>query len=809
MIDALSRDELRSLAKDKARSEGRPLTHIGQHGTVDEHRAYLSGVPYAQAYPKDPKNQQGAADMKPGLFTFEIPVPLHTDRKPTNEPTNRDTSAGDAGPPPSPTLIAAREYVASGISVIPLYGPDEPVGQPVDKRGKRPAINSWKEYQSRLPTDAELVEWFSDGTCNIGIVTGELSGFTVVDFDTDDAIANAKAMGFPVGPTVRTAKGIHGYCKYEDGHRNFQKRKDLPGVDLRGEGGYVVAPPSIHATGVPYEWIKGQGLEISLASVPEWVLQPPYNGREQVNNTDGKASTGNRNMTLTSEIGRYLRNNPNATLQDTFYFATKWNTDNCEPPLDADEVRRTARSIFETNERNAEQESHASKSFPQVPFPVEVFPLYMRNLASTYSNALQCSPAFMMMNFLTVISGAVGNSITVAIKRGWFTAVFLWFGIIDKTGGGKTHPQSAAMKPLHKLQSIEAVKHENMLAEYKADEAAYKRDKRAGDPPSEPEPMRHYYSQNFTIESLIPMYKRSARGLIIHVDELAGLLKGLGQYKGGKGSDDEQLLSLFNCEALKSDRVSKNGFCRESGAAVLGGIQPEIFASVFGDKEQANGMLYRFLPMVLNSTPPMFTDDELSQADEDAWAKTIDWMYSIPAVVDQQTGCIIKNVLTVTAEGKTAFQAFHDELSAIQPFMPPRFQGYLPKLKTYCLKFMGVLHILECYPAGLGLTVNKTTVEGAIKLTRYFAGEALQLIRGSVAKGNPFHAALHKAIDSLRDEATGGMVLLSRVREKLNELLPPDKHIEDTQNKKISTWLQEIGLTVTTRSDNKSVVIIS
>ena len=178
-------------------------------------------------------------------------------------------------------LSAARDYVARGISVIPLYGPDEPAGEPVDRRGKRPAISSWKEYQGRLATDAELVEWFDKKPRNIGIVTGELSGFTVVDFDTQEAIASAKGKGFPKGPLSKTAKGIHALCRYEEGHRNFQKRADLPGIDLRAEGGYIVAPPSIHATGATYQWMKGRGLDYPLPAVPDWLL---------VKNNTGKAT---------------------------------------------------------------------------------------------------------------------------------------------------------------------------------------------------------------------------------------------------------------------------------------------------------------------------------------------------------------------------------------------------------------------------------------------------------------------------------------------------------------------------------------
>ena len=57
-----------------------------------------------------------------------------------------------------------------------------------------------------------------------------------IDFDSREALARGKQLGLPDGPTVKTGRGFHLYCQYSDGVRNFQKRADLPEIDLRGEG---------------------------------------------------------------------------------------------------------------------------------------------------------------------------------------------------------------------------------------------------------------------------------------------------------------------------------------------------------------------------------------------------------------------------------------------------------------------------------------------------------------------------------------------------------------------------------------------
>ena len=158
----------------------------------------------------------------------------------------------------SATLQAARYYLMKGFSVIPIL-----------HRGKKPAI-PWKEYQQRPPTDEELVQWFGNGAKNnIGIVTGPVSGLAVVDLDSDRAFAFAKEKNLSPTPTVKTGRGFHVYCKTKDGVRNFQQRDNLPDIDLRADGGYVVAPPSVHESGLVYGWVKGRGLgEVEMAELP-------------------------------------------------------------------------------------------------------------------------------------------------------------------------------------------------------------------------------------------------------------------------------------------------------------------------------------------------------------------------------------------------------------------------------------------------------------------------------------------------------------------------------------------------------------
>ena len=135
----------------------------------------------------------------------------------------------------------ANEYLSQGFSVIPL-----------EPRGKKPIIK-WQKYQERYATMEELKAWFENTRNNIGIVTGRISGITVVDCDSSEAEELARKLGMAPTYSVKTGKGRHFYFEYEPGTRNFQKRDDLPGIDLRSDGGYVVAPPSVHPNGSIYK----------------------------------------------------------------------------------------------------------------------------------------------------------------------------------------------------------------------------------------------------------------------------------------------------------------------------------------------------------------------------------------------------------------------------------------------------------------------------------------------------------------------------------------------------------------------------
>jgi hypothetical protein len=144
----------------------------------------------------------------------------------------------------------AQQWILSGQSVIPIR-----------YRDKRPEISTWEPYKSQLPSPKEIIHWFPDKLHNLAIITG-VRGLAVIDFDSMDRYLFwqlwAVRKGLPADYVARltykvqTARGMHVYIRLPHDERN----RSLEGIDVKAKGGYVLAPPSIHPSGVPYKAVN-------------------------------------------------------------------------------------------------------------------------------------------------------------------------------------------------------------------------------------------------------------------------------------------------------------------------------------------------------------------------------------------------------------------------------------------------------------------------------------------------------------------------------------------------------------------------
>lgn len=254
---------------------------------------------------------------------------------------------------PNKLLTQALQYLLiDRFSVIPC-GKD-----------KKPLLKSWKEFQSRRPTEDEIQEWWKKWPeANIGIVTGKLSGITVVDIDS---YAGATDI-FPPTFTVKTGNGgTQKFYKYQDGITiSASAFKNMPHVDLRGEGGFVVAPPSItkyidektgQERGGKYEILEFNNGEFAPFPIHLFTDEKGNIKKTKTLGEQISVDKGSRNTNLASFTGALLLAHKKESKWETDVWpAVERVNETYKPPLPKEEARAVFESICKKERERREQ----------------------------------------------------------------------------------------------------------------------------------------------------------------------------------------------------------------------------------------------------------------------------------------------------------------------------------------------------------------------------------------------------------------------------------------------------------------------
>ena len=167
--------------------------------------------------------------------------------------------------PRKPLLSAALDYAANGIAIFPLK-----------KRSKLPLTKNGFKDASTAP-DTIVSWWEKWPNANIGLPTGEVNGVWVLDIDGDEGKEAVDGLVAEHGEIPETSQSITGngrhiFLKHPGEKLKNSVRTLGKGLDVRGDGGYIVAPPSIHPTGHQYKWDPGLQ-DCPPADTPDWLLK--------------------------------------------------------------------------------------------------------------------------------------------------------------------------------------------------------------------------------------------------------------------------------------------------------------------------------------------------------------------------------------------------------------------------------------------------------------------------------------------------------------------------------------------------------
>jgi hypothetical protein len=275
------------------------------------------------------------------------------------------------------TQAAAIDYCKMGFSVVSVHYAKRDgfcsCGDSGCKAiGKHPYGN-WKwQTEYKMREFGITQEWPRHPLCNVGIITGAISGIDVIDIDGEEGLHSLQEhLGLtldemPVTPMVKTpGGGYHLYYRHKNDLLIKTRSGVLGHIDIRSNGGMVVAPPSKHSNGGIYKWVEGR----SLQDVPigefdfTRLFEKPAKGVSEPKAAAGEPSKaywyiealegvdeGRRNDIATRLAGRYFH--LGLHMEEIKLLLGGWNKQN-RPPMDDSEMASIIRSIYKKDQPEA------------------------------------------------------------------------------------------------------------------------------------------------------------------------------------------------------------------------------------------------------------------------------------------------------------------------------------------------------------------------------------------------------------------------------------------------------------------------
>ena len=312
--------------------------------------------------------------------------------------------------PPDPLMEAAVRYALdAGWPVFPLKPRSK---APLTRHGFKDATTDLKQIETW---------WTKHPDANIGVPTGAVSGVVVLDLDGPAARAAIDELGAAI-PTLTsvTGRGHHLFYQHPGG-RVKNRTKILPDVDVRGDDGYVVAPPSVHPSGHDYHWDEERdlGWGTALAPMPPTLLRALTVEPTAILNFSSRGTIipeGERNVRLTEIAGSFASRA--STFDEVFDQLCDTNERRCRPPLPKSEVAAIVKSIW----RRESSQLRGRRGKPLPPGPNVVFAVDWSQLH------LDTSKDLADLGYLLDLGRFIAANASMPIKTGKRTTRPAWVG---------------------------------------------------------------------------------------------------------------------------------------------------------------------------------------------------------------------------------------------------------------------------------------------------------------------------------------------------------------------------------------------
>lgn len=609
---------------------------------------------------------------------------------------------------------------------------------------------------------------FSHRNANaIGMPTGTASGICVIDVDTKHGRDGRPWLdenrdALPETRTIRTPSGgLHLWFRMPDGIdiRNSAGKVSV-GVDVRGNGGYVVLPPSpgyaiadaTEPAEMPRWLIKACTKEEAKQLPPRAPNQDPHEKYVQTALDNevlavSRAMEGTRNDRLNEaafKLGTLVGAGAldRGTVEADLYRAAlasglsgREAAVTIKSGLDAGTAhprempeRRTAipdepppPEIEDPGYWETAADPHWQSPLPDddapidgevtrvadpwnaldpVAFPIHAIPPNLRGFVLNRAKVIGCDPAALSWACLSACSAAIDGRIQLQMKRhdDWKVRPALWVALIGLPSTKKSPIMVAAWQPLEKIQGAALRYYQSAMAEW---ESLPKKEREQVDKPPHP---RRLTTHDATMEALQDILSHQDRGIGVLRDELSGWLGAMEKYSAGKGGAADRAFWLqgYNGGGHVVDRVMRGTLSINNLLmTVCGGIQPDRL-NKFPDLTD-DGLWQRFVPIIVG--PATLGTDEPAGAEVDSYAELIQRLLSLPS-----DGVVTLSHEAHLVRDDVARRIFQLESDGV---LGPRFVGFVGKLTGLWGRLTLVLHCIVNPILTIRTPVSKDTAEAA------------------------------------------------------------------------------------------------
>jgi hypothetical protein len=374
--------------------------------------------------------------------------------------------------------------------------------------------------------------------------------------------------------------------------------------------------------------------------------------------------------------------------------------------------------------------THAQTDLPA--YPVEVLPEPAQAYVVGAAKAIGCPVEMVAVPFLAYAGATIGRQFAIELKRSFRQWPVLWAAVVAPTGSAKTPANEAARLPMEELQDAARERFEADLVAHELAMVAYEERKRASkgrgemstkaereamdNAPGRPgrPKLEHYFTTDATIEALAEILSGSP-GVALYRDELVGWVRGFDAYKGGRGGERQQHLSMRSSSTLKVDRKGKDPIIvKRPVAAVVGAIQPVVLPDLAEEVGREDGFLERFLFSCPVTETPRWTEETVPvELVEQATAlfRSLRLAQEFPAQV------FAPGVQEVWVEWFNANAAIATASSGIMT-------GVHSKMSNQCARLALILHCLKRGADAPLCVIDRETLDGATALAEYHRAHA-------------------------------------------------------------------------------------